>query len=95
MFKTTAALTTNGDAQLLNETVQLSISAANIRYVDVIAGLHGCLCTFEPDIYGLPCSILDFLEANRPSRLGAVAPKQIAWFMSDCALSLAAHLDFP
>ena len=44
MFKTTAALTTNGDAQLLNETVQLSISAANIRYVDVIAGLHGCLC---------------------------------------------------
>jgi hypothetical protein len=31
MFKTTAALTTNGDAQLLNETVQLSISAANIR----------------------------------------------------------------
>jgi hypothetical protein len=64
LCKTPAALTTNGDAQLLNETVQLRISAANIRLVDVIAGLHGCFCAFEPDFDGLPCSILDFLEAS-------------------------------
>jgi len=71
----TGFLTTNCYAQRLNETVQLRISAANIRHVDVIAGLNGCLRAFESYFDGLPCSVLNFLEANCPSRLGAVSPK--------------------